>query len=66
MDIQYQIGEEFFGFVLCKRGLKVEAVGTTIKEFLHDLTLPIDDYRSQGYDGNFPNMADCLSGATAN
>ena len=44
-DKQCQIREEFLGFVPCKKGLTGDAVATTIKEFLHDLNLPIDDCR---------------------
>ena len=50
--------------VPCKKGLTDDAVATTIKEFLHDLNLPIDDCRGQGYDGA-GNMAGRLSGVAA-
>ena len=50
--------------VVCKKGLTGEAVATTIKEFLHDLNLPIEDCRDQGYDGA-GNMAGRLSGVAA-
>ena len=63
-DKQCQIREEFLGFVPCKKGLTGDAVATTIKEFLHDLNLPIDDCRGQGYDGA-GNMAGRLSGVAA-
>jgi hypothetical protein len=41
-----------------------EALATTIKEFLRDLNLRIDDCRGQGYDGA-GNMAGRLSGVAA-
>ena len=56
---QCRIREEFLGFVPCK-----EFDATTIKEFLRDLNLPVDDCRGQGYDGA-GNMAGRLSGVAA-
>ncbi|CAB3981914.1 Hypothetical predicted protein [Paramuricea clavata] len=50
---------------ICKaRGLSGDAIATTIKDFLHDQNLPVDNCRNQGYDGA-GNMAGRLSGAAA-
>jgi hypothetical protein len=64
VDKQCQIREKFLGFVPCKKGVSGEALATTIKAFLRDLNLRIDDCRGQGYDGA-GNLAGRLSGVAA-
>lgn len=64
VDKTFSIREEFLEFVPCKLGLSGEAVAQTILNTLHELDLPIDDCRGQGYDGA-GNMAGQLSGAAA-
>lgn len=64
MDETHRIREQFLGFLQCNRGLSGDAIATTIKDFLRDQNLPIDDCRGQGYDGA-GNMAGRLSGAAA-
>jgi hypothetical protein len=62
VDETHRIREQFLGFLQCNRGLSGDAtIATTIKDFLRDQNLPIDDCRGQGYDGA-RNMAGRLSG----
>lgn len=64
VDKDCLIREEFLGFVPCKLGLSGEAVANTILNSLHELDLPIDNCRGQGYD-RAGNMAGRLSRAAA-
>ena len=64
VDETHCISEQFLGFLPCKRGLSGDAIATTIKDFLRDQNLEIDNCRGQGYDGA-GNMAGRLSGAAA-
>ena len=64
VDETHCIREQFLGFIPSKRGLSGDAIATTIKEFLREQNLEIDDCRGQGYDGA-GNMAGRLSGAAA-
>ena len=64
VDETHRIREQFLGFCPCKQGLSGDAIATTIKDFLRDHNLPIDDCRGHGYDG-VGNMAGRISGAAA-
>ena len=64
VDETHCIREQFLGFIPSKRGLSGDAIATTIKEFLREQNLEIDDCRGQGCDGA-GNMAGRLSGAAA-
>ena len=65
VDGNHCIREQFLGFLPCKRGLSGDAIATTIKDFLRDKNLKIDDCCGQGYDGAGNMDAGRLSGAAA-
>ncbi|XP_028394498.1 52 kDa repressor of the inhibitor of the protein kinase-like [Dendronephthya gigantea] len=51
VDSDMTIREEFISFLNCKWGLSGAQLAKLILDASNDLSLPIDDYRGQGYDG---------------
>ena len=51
VDKDFDVREEFFGFLHCKSGLSGKALSETLLGAISELKLDINDCRGQGYDG---------------
>ena len=51
VDKNFDVREEFLGFLHCKSGLSGKALSETLLGAISELKLDIDDCRGQGYDG---------------
>ena len=50
-DKNFDVPEEFLGFLHCKSGLSGKALSETLSGAISELKLDINDRRGQGYDG---------------
>ena len=53
-DKNFDVREEYLGFLHCKSGLSGKALKETLLEAISELKLDINDCREQGYDGAAP------------
>ena len=51
VDKNFDVREEFLGFLHCKSGLSRKALSETLLGAISDLKLDINNCRGQGYDG---------------
>ena len=51
VDTNFEIREEFLGFLYCKSGLSGKALSETLLGAISELKLDINDCRGQDYDG---------------
>ena len=51
VDKNFDVREEFLGFLHCKSGLSRKALSETLLAAISELEIDINDCRGQGYDG---------------